>query len=82
MICKNCGAEVKDGVKFCPSCGYKVVPPVQAAPEAGVCSDCGAKLKPGVKFCPSCGKLHQCPKPDKASRNHYDQRDSSRGEGT
>ena len=56
MICKNCGAEVKDGVKFCPSCGYKVVPPVQAAPEAGVCSDCGAKLKPGVKFCPSCGK--------------------------
>lgn len=26
MICKNCGDEIKEGVKFCPSCGNKVEP--------------------------------------------------------
>lgn len=24
MFCKHCGKEVKDGVKFCPSCGGSI----------------------------------------------------------
>ena len=24
MFCKNCGAELKDDVKFCPSCGTAI----------------------------------------------------------
>lgn len=24
MNCKNCGAELKDGIAFCPSCGAKI----------------------------------------------------------
>lgn len=24
MFCKNCGNEIKDGVKFCGKCGMKV----------------------------------------------------------
>ncbi len=62
MICKSCGTEVKDGVKFCPSCGGKIElpsPESQQPPknDAGgnVCASCGASLKPGAKFCPSCG---------------------------
>lgn len=62
MICKSCGAEVKDGVKFCPSCGNKIeLPspdnqqPTKNDAGGSVCASCGASLKPGAKFCPSCG---------------------------
>lgn len=35
MICKNCGADVEDGVRFCPACGAKTEAGQQpAAPEA------------------------------------------------
>lgn len=26
MFCRNCGNQLKDGVKFCPNCGAKVIP--------------------------------------------------------
>lgn len=29
MFCQNCGAELKDGAKFCSECGAKVEAPVQ-----------------------------------------------------
>lgn len=32
VFCNNCGAQVADGVKFCPSCGAPVAP-AQAAPQ-------------------------------------------------
>lgn len=52
MICKHCGSEVKDGVKFCPSCGKKTE---TVTPPQKKCEKCGNLLNDGVKFCPSCG---------------------------
>ncbi len=48
MKCPKCNAEVRDGSKFCTSCGTKME-------AANLCAKCGAPLKPGVKFCTSCG---------------------------
>ena len=31
MICKNCGKEIKDGIKFCNFCGEQVI----NAPKTG-----------------------------------------------
>lgn len=33
MFCKNCGAEVQDGVAFCGACGAQMEAPVAAAPQ-------------------------------------------------
>lgn len=33
MICKNCGSEIRDGVRFCNFCGAPVDEPRQAQPE-------------------------------------------------
>ena len=57
VLCKNCGTELKDGVKFCPSCGSKVVIPEPQAPAAAAdkCPGCGNPVNPGQKFCPVCG---------------------------
>lgn len=30
MFCKNCGTEIKGGVKFCPRCGTPAAPPEEA----------------------------------------------------
>ena len=32
MFCQNCGSPLKDGVKFCPNCGFKVPGARPAAP--------------------------------------------------
>ncbi len=47
--CAACGAQVKQGVKFCPECGGSM------APKTVSCIQCGNPLKPGAKFCPECG---------------------------
>ena len=44
--CKNCGAPLAAGAKFCPECGTKVV---------AVCPKCGTPVS-GGKFCPECGE--------------------------
>ena len=33
MFCTNCGSPLKDGMKFCPNCGFRVSGPQTAAPE-------------------------------------------------
>jgi predicted amidophosphoribosyltransferase len=66
-FCSNCGANIKEGGKFCPGCG-KAVSAVSSEPIAPVaqplpadeedtthCSNCGEKLKRGVVFCSRCG---------------------------
>ena len=69
--CPECGAEVQDGVNFCPNCGHKmvatcpkcggeIIPGAKFCPNCGekltkVCSNCGHELAPGAKFCPECG---------------------------
>jgi len=44
--CPGCHAQVREGAKFCDSCGTKM----QAQ-----CSGCQAELRPGARFCDSCG---------------------------
>ncbi len=50
MKCEKCGAELREGAKFCTKCGAKAGPAADA-----FCGECGAKLKPGDAFCPECG---------------------------
>lgn len=47
MKCIQCGQELKEGTKFCYSCGAKV--------QNTFCSKCGAKMPRNAKFCSSCG---------------------------
>ena len=46
--CSDCQADLRDGAKFCDSCGTPV--PVPAA-----CTNCQNELRDGAKFCDSCG---------------------------
>jgi membrane protease subunit (stomatin/prohibitin family) len=46
VACPSCQAQVREGAKFCDSCGSKM----QAQ-----CAGCQAELRPGAKFCDSCG---------------------------
>src|SRR5580658_8028415 len=43
--CTKCGAENREGAKFCSEC---------ATPFAAKCPRCGAANKPGAKFCDEC----------------------------
>lgn len=52
MKCIKCGAEIKDGAKFCQACGAKQEMPGE---EKRFCKACGAPLKPGAAFCTACG---------------------------
>ena len=46
--CIDCGTELSENAKFCPSCGKKV--------ESQGCPQCGCtNIQAGVKFCPECG---------------------------
>ena len=36
MFCNNCGSQLPDGVKFCPSCGSPVANPTEPQPFAGI----------------------------------------------
>ncbi len=45
--CVKCGAELREGAKFCSECG--------SSQEKAKCANCQAELAPGAKFCPECG---------------------------
>jgi uncharacterized membrane protein YhaH (DUF805 family)/RNA polymerase subunit RPABC4/transcription elongation factor Spt4 len=51
MKCEKCGAEVADGVAFCPSCGTRAIPTQQLP----ACGKCGETIPEGTKFCAKCG---------------------------
>lgn len=57
MKCIQCGAEIKDGAKFCTACGA----PQPAQEEKRFCKACGAPLKPGGTFCTACGAKAEIP---------------------
>ena len=46
MKCAKCGADNREGAKFCNEC---------AAPIEASCPKCGSRNKPGAKFCDECG---------------------------
>ncbi|MCH4886793.1 zinc ribbon domain-containing protein [Acidaminobacter sp. JC074] len=48
-LCKNCGAALAEGVKFCGSCGAQV-----EEESKKLCPNCGAEVGES-KFCNSCG---------------------------
>lgn len=53
MNCTKCNNLLKDGAKFCTSCGTPVQQQVVAKGDS--CPSCSAPLKDGAKFCTSCG---------------------------
>jgi predicted ATPase/class 3 adenylate cyclase len=52
MLCPRCGAENREGRKFCAECG---------SPLAVVCAACGAANEPGERFCGECGAALAAP---------------------
>lgn len=57
MNCPKCNNPLREGAKFCTSCGTKIQ-------TASLCPKCGATLKEGAKFCTSCGERLGAPKAD------------------
>lgn len=62
VYCGQCGKEMKEGTRFCASCGWKVPEQVQSAPASPPSSDkpqcpsCGSALKKvNATFCGVCG---------------------------
>lgn len=64
IICKNCGAQLKNEQKFCNKCGAPVlqaetpVNHMESAAQidnADLCGKCGARLREGARFCVACG---------------------------
>ena len=47
MPCRECGATLEPGARFCPSCGTSVA--------ASACASCGVPMAAGARFCASCG---------------------------
>jgi class 3 adenylate cyclase/tetratricopeptide (TPR) repeat protein len=55
MTCPSCGAENREGRKFCAECG---------GPLSAACPSCGASNEPGERFCGECGAaLADAPSP-------------------
>ena len=46
--CKNCGAALREGARFCAQCGSPVIKEIY-------CAGCGEKLEEGDRFCSFCG---------------------------
>ncbi|MDP9233589.1 MAG: AAA family ATPase [Actinomycetota bacterium] len=46
LFCGECGAENREGRKFCTNCGSAL---------AARCSNCGSELEPDERFCGECG---------------------------
>jgi predicted nucleic acid-binding Zn ribbon protein len=67
--CKNCGAEIEKGAKFCKVCGAKVddiidVEADEKNPEKH-CPNCGKEVKSDRSFCLNCGYDLKNGKPNK-----------------
>lgn len=54
MNCPKCNSTLREGAKFCSSCGTPVIH-VNASIDVLLCSKCSAPLKPNAKFCAGCG---------------------------
>jgi len=50
--CQSCGATLRSGARFCPTCGRPLAP----GRRPRTCQHCGAQLKGEARFCPRCGQ--------------------------
>jgi Meckel syndrome type 1 protein len=59
MKCLTCGAENKEGAKFCRGCGSTIQagspPPITTDPQGKPCAACQTVNKVNAKFCQKCG---------------------------
>lgn len=55
MNCPKCNAPIKQGAKFCGSCGFQI----PRSDDQSKCKKCGNQLKPSAKFCGVCGTIVQ-----------------------
>lgn len=55
MYCNKCGAQIADGIAFCPKCGAKQN--IQAGQEAGVQSGAAAFVRESPRENPSAGQV-------------------------
>ena len=53
--CENCGAQLEEGVKFCPNCGTRINWEQSLAEGSFTCENCGGEFNGKVGFCPHCG---------------------------
>ena len=71
MVCKQCGAQNADNVKFCSACGARMEDDKVAckscgqmnAKDAVFCAFCGGRTD-GQTKCSACGTVHEgkfCP---------------------
>lgn len=59
-VCKNCGADLKEGARFCIKCGAKTEETVNTQaqntePQKKHCANCGKQLSDTARFCTGCG---------------------------
>ena len=45
-VCQHCGSSLKEGLRFCEKCGYKI---------ERLCPNCGESLGKNLLFCGKCG---------------------------
>ena len=66
MICKNCGQEINENIKFCPKCGTQIemeennsdenmIPETSPEGREKFCPNCGKEIDDHSKFCGHCG---------------------------
>ena len=53
--CDQCGAQLKDKVKFCSICGSPTAPTFEIL-KITVCRICGKPIGEGISYCANCGK--------------------------
>ncbi len=66
MKCKECGYELRKGIKFCPDCGK----PVLYDSYKIICDNCHEEVDKDSKFCSKCGK--------QATEKYEDYKDKNR----
>ena len=52
--CTECGAQISDRARKCPSCGCPIEE-ILKEPDKKICVECGNELEEGTEICPKCG---------------------------
>lgn len=52
--CDQCGTQLNDTAKLCPTCGNPVTPVFEDT-KVPLCKNCGGPIEDGASFCANCG---------------------------